>query len=295
MTFTLDLEGLEAEVQRALTRRDDRSLHMLGHGEISSVVAWPTADGPWACKRLPVFDNTARFEAYRACFEDCVSTLATRGVTVHESHLETVHLHDGRVIAYCVQPALPLASLAPMRLRAESPSGGHDLLAAVVDHLADAVGPDLGLDGQLSNWADVDGTLVYLDVTTPLVRDAQGIDRLDTDLFLASMPAALRPFVRRFVLAGIVDTYYTPRLSALDLVGNLHKEQLADWVPVALAIVNQRLHLDLTEREVWRYYRRDARLWAWFQRTRRVDRAWQHHIRRRTYPFLLPAHIHRRA
>jgi hypothetical protein len=293
VTTTVDLTGLEDEVQRALARRDDRSLHVLGHGEISSVVAWPSADGPWACKRLPVFENAARFAAYRECFDECVSILTARGVTVHESHLETVQLHDGRVIAYCVQPALPLASLAPARLREESPSGGRDLLAAVVDHLADAIGPDLGLDAQLSNWAEVDGTLVYLDVTTPLVRDAQGVDRLDTDLFLASMPAALRPFVRRFVLAGIVDTYFTPRLAALDLVGNLHKEHLADWVPLALDVVNERLDLDITEREVWRYYRRDALLWAWFQRTRRVDRAWQHHVRRRTYPFLLPAHVKR--
>lgn len=295
VTTTIDLTGLEDEVQRALARRDDRSLHVLGHGEISSVVAWPTADGPWACKRLPVFDNEARFEAYRACFDDCVRTLNARGVIVHESHVESVNLDDGQVIAYCVQPALPLASLAPARLREISRSQGRDLLATVVDHLARAIGPDLGLDAQLSNWAEVDGTLVYLDVTTPLVRDAQGVDRLDTDLFLASMPAALRPFVRRFVLAGIVDTYYTPRLAALDLLGNLHKEQLSDWVPLAIEVVNERLALDLTEREVRRYYRRDALLWTLFQRCRRVDRAWQHHVRRRTYPFLLPARIDRRA
>jgi len=291
VTTTLDLTGLENEVQRALARRDDRSLHVLGHGEISSVVAWPAADGPWACKRLPVFDNLARFEAYRACFEDCVSTLTARGLTIHESHLATVHLHDGRVIGYCVQPALPQALLAPARLRNEPVAEGRGLLVTVVDHLANAVGPDLGLDAQLSNWAEVDGTLVYLDVTTPLVRDAQGDDRLDTDLFLAS---ALRPFVRRFVLAGIVDTYFTPRLAALDLLGNLHKERLAEWVPLALDVVNERLDLDLTEREVRRYYRRDAVVWALFQRFRRIDRAWQHHVRRRTYPFLLPAPIDRR-
>lgn len=294
MTITLDLSGLEDEVQRALARRDDRSLHVLGHGEISSVVAWPMADGPWACKRLPVFDNAARFEAYRSCFDDCVRTLSARGVTVHDSHLEVVHLHDGRVIGYCVQPALPPESLAPARLRDGSRVEGRELLATVVGHLANAIGPDLGLDAQLSNWADVDNTLVYLDVTTPLVRDAQGVDRLDTDLFLASMPAALRPLVRRFVLTGIVDTYYTPRLAALDLLGNLHKEELADWVPVALDVVNERLDLSLTERDVRRYYRRDAVVWTLFQRFRRVDRAWQHHVRRRTYPFLLPARIDRR-
>lgn len=48
----------------------------------------------------------------------------------------------------------------------------------------------------------------------------------------------------------------------------------------------------LTEQQVHRYYRSDARLWATLLRLRRLDRAW----RRRTgrpYPFLLPRRIER--
>jgi uncharacterized protein DUF6206 len=288
VTTTLDLTGLEEAVQRALARRDDRSLHVLGHGEISSVVAWPAADGPWACKRLPVFDSAARFDGYRRCFDDYLGVLTERGVRVHDSRLEVVQRDDSRIIAYCVQQALPEACLAPALLRDASPTEGRSLLTAVVERVERAIAPDLGLDAQLANWARVDGELVYLDVTTPLVRDERGVDRLDTDLFVASLPAALRPFVRRFVLAGILDTYYQRRSAALDLIGNLHKEQLAAWVPTALEIVNDRFELDLTQHRVWRYYRRDALLWSVFQRLRRVDRVWQHHVRRRAYPFLLP-------
>jgi hypothetical protein len=44
---------------------------------------------------------------------------------------------------------------------------------------------------------------------------------------------------------------------------------------------------------VRRYYRSDARLWGVLLRIRRLDRAWQRHVRRRSYPFLLPQRIER--
>jgi hypothetical protein len=110
---------------------------------------------------------------------------------------------------------------------------------------------------------------------------------------MASLPAAFRPIVRRFLLDGILDPYYSPRRAALDVTGNLRKEGLAEHVPTAVAIANERLGIDLTVDEVERHYRRDARLWSLLQRARRVDRAWQRHVRRRPYQFLLPGPVDR--
>ena len=106
MSTTVDIEGLEHAVQDALARNDEAALHVLGYGEISPVVAWPTPAGPWACKRLPVFGGTDEFDAYRSTFDDYLATLSTCGVTVHDTALESVALPDGRIAAYCVQPAL---------------------------------------------------------------------------------------------------------------------------------------------------------------------------------------------
>jgi hypothetical protein len=44
-----DLEGLEEVVEDAIARGDESGLHILGYGEISSVVAWPEPSGPHAC------------------------------------------------------------------------------------------------------------------------------------------------------------------------------------------------------------------------------------------------------
>jgi Family of unknown function (DUF6206) len=290
-----DLERLEEVVEDAITRGDESGLHILGYGEISSVVAWPEATGPHACKRLPVFDDRERFDAYRACFDDYLTALTGSGIRVVESRLVELPPNANAVVAYCVQPVLDRDTLAPAILRTADRDRGRSLLAGVVEHIEQTVRPTLGLDAQLSNWASApDGRgLLYLDVTTPLLRDAEGRDRLDTELFMASLPAVFRPVVRRFMLDDILDPYFAPRPAALDVAGNLHKEGLARWVPDLIELANARLGIDLDVDEVRRYYRRDARLWSLLQRARRVDRSWQRHVRRRAYPFLLPGPVDR--
>ena len=293
MTAALDLAGLDRAVEAAFSSRDERALHVLGYGEISTVLAWPEPDGPFACKRLPTFDDADRFDAYRAVFHTSIETLAARGLVVHPTSLDGLHRSDGTVAAYCVQRVLPTASMAPERLREADPPAGRALLDRIAETVGTVVDQRVGLDAQLSNWAEVDGELVYLDVTTPLLRGKGGTDLLDTELFLASIPAAVRPLVRKLVLPSILDTYFAARPIALDLVGNLHKEHLGAWVPTAIDVFNGRFDLELTDAEVRHYYRRDARLWEWTQRARRLDRGWQRHVRRRPYRLLLPGPVER--
>lgn len=293
MMTTPDVAALEAVVVDALASGDESGLHVLGYGEISSVVAWPGADGPFACKRLPIFDSEAHFAAYHVLFDEYLDALRATGVVVHESRLETVERPGGRVVAYCIQPVLPRDSLAPKLLAAGDPTTLDRVVGAIVERIRSTIRPTLGVDAQLSNWAEVGDDVVYLDVTTPLLRDEHGNDRLDTELFMASLPAVFRPVVRRFLLDSILDPYYVPRRAALDLAGNLQKEGLGEHVPAVVAIANDGLGTDLTVDEVRRHYRSDARLWAMLQRARRVDRAWQRHVRRRPYPFLLPGPVDR--
>ena len=122
----------------------------------------------------------------------------------------------------------------------------------MIEHVAEAVTPDTGLDAQVSNWACHGDDLVYVDVTTPLLRDAGGRDRLDTEMFLASLPGAVRPIVRRFFLQGILDPYYAWRSAALDLLANLYKEGLPEWVAPGVRAANERLGTDLDVDEVRR-------------------------------------------
>jgi hypothetical protein len=290
----VDLAGLEAAVQHALSAGNEHQLHVLGYGEMTCVVAWPRADGPWACKRLPVFDDPVQLDRYRAVFDDYLVALAERGVDVHPTTVEAVPAAHGRIAAYCVQAKVPGESLAPARLRAADDREGAAILGGVLEHIDGVVSTRVGIDAQLSNWTVDDGRLRYFDVTTPLLRDEVGRERLDTELFMATLPAFARPLVRRFALRSILDPYYDARRAALDLLANLYKEDLAVWVPTAVELANARLGTDFTEHELRRYYRRDARLWGLLQRMRRADRSWQQRVRHRPYPFLLPGKIDRK-
>ncbi len=298
MTTLADLAPLERAVEHTLATNDQRALHVLGHGEITSVLAYPTASGPWACKRMTVFESQHRLEAYRAQLQEYIATLRARGVAVLESRTEVVSSSTGGQTLYIVQPTISPSMIAPEVLRAASARDGSALLMRIVDTIVAVSSPTVGFDAQLSNWGFVDDVLVYFDVGSPLLRDEDGRDLLDTELYVASLPAPLRPPVRRFVVQSILDQFFTPHAIALDFVANLYKEDLGSWVPVALDIANERVagdaHPAITIDQARRYYRRDARLWGILQAVRRVDRAWQQRVRRRPYTMLLPGRIDRR-
>ena len=287
------LAALEAQVDRALTTGDESGIEVLGYGEISCVVAWRDGGRDIAAKRLPLFESSDRFALYSRAFDAYLEKLGVAGVPVAPSHLATTRAADGRIAAWCVQPLLGPPALAPNWLRSADEDGARWLFARAADLVCAAVNSRLGIDGQVSNWAVGDGDLLYFDVTTPMMRDEEGREALDTELFLASLPALLRPLVRRFLLRSILDTYYQPREVLRDLLANLFKEGLAHLLPVGLEVVNARLSSLLHEAEVRRYYRDDARMWALLQHLRRADRWWQRRVRRRQYPFLLPGEVKR--
>jgi hypothetical protein len=185
-------------------------------------------------------------------------------------------------------------TLGPCWLKSADDARARRLFDRLTELILSVVTPRLGLDGQLSNWAVLDDEIVYFDVTTPMMRDENGQEILDTELFLASLPWALRGLVRRVFLHQILDTYYHPRETLIDLLGNLIKEDLADRLALGLERVNRHVTPAIEEAEVRRYYRQDARMYAIIQRLRRLDRVWQRRVRRRPYPFLLPGRVERR-
>jgi Family of unknown function (DUF6206) len=286
-----ELFELEHTVERALNSGDLSELSLLGEGEITLVLRGGT-EGAWACKRLPPFATGDAAGRYAATIDRYVGELRRRGVDVLDTDVRRIAGAPigGRetTVVYCVQPVLPPRTQA-VDVACDDPDGAPTLLADIVEVVLSTVDPTAGLDAQLSNWAVVDGRLTYFDVTTPLLRRPDGTTELDTEVFLASMPWALRPPVRRFVVPGIIERYHDPRTVALDLASNLLKEGLDELVPAVLTATEGRVAVPLTLEEVRSDRRSDARTWAALQAVRRVDRAWQRHIRRRSYPFLLPS------
>lgn len=293
----VDLNAVETAIRGALAApfgaAAGSGLHVLGYGEISLVIGWPSSSPVVACKRLPTFPSEDAAERYREHFERYLGLLMERGVNPVRSEFRTVEAGDGKIAGYVVQPVLVSGVLGPNVLRNTDPDPSHPMLVAVVEAVAGVVDERTGLDAQISNWALGGEGLQYLDVTTPMCFDEAGHLELDTDLFLAAYPWVLRAAIGRFVAPGVVNAYRDLRHVLVDLVANLEKERLSAWIPAALEVVNAKVTPTVTNEEVEHYYRSDARLWEIMLRLRRADRWWQRKIRRRDYQFLLPGLIDR--
>jgi hypothetical protein len=283
----VDVERLDRRFLAEVRGEAESPLPIVGYGEVSVTFAWPPEDPGYAVKCLPPFDSEQRLEHYVRLLEDYVEELRCRGIDVVPTAVRTAGDATGWR-GYCVQPLLDTATVVPAVLAASPRASVRNLLERIVATTAATVDDHVGLDCQASNWAWADGGLRYLDVTTPMLRDADGRDRLDVAPLIGSLPWLLRGAVGRWVVPGLLAPYHDLRAGLLDLAGNLHRHHLADLVPLLLDVANPRISPPLSEGEVARFYRRNARTWGTLQRLRRMDRAWQRHVRGRTYPYLMP-------
>ena len=290
-----DLVALDAAMTRTFATGDASGLEVLGYGEISAVVSWASGGRPWACKRLPPFPGSADADRYAALFGEYLATLEARGVTVVPSTLQRIVRDDGTVVIYCVQPLLPVGQLAVKVLERSTDAQARALFETILARIVATASPQVGIDGQLSNWVVQGDDVAMLDVTTPMLKDAAGRNRLDMELFLAAVPPPVRPLFRRYVVPSVVDKYHDPRGVTLDLVANLIKEGLEPHIGPFLAIANRQLQQPIEEAEVRRYYAGDARVWTIWQALRRCDRFIRQRLLGQPYPFLLPGRIERHA
>ena len=284
------------EAMRDLPLEDaeiESGLKVIGYGEISTVLAMTSGSQTFACKRLPLFSSKERAEYFAALFGEYIGALNERGIDVIDSRLQLMEGADGAQIVYCVQPLLDGSGLGPVIFARLDADKRNALFADIVTRVKGCVDAKIGVDGQLSNWAVVDDRPVYIDITTPMMRDAEGNERLDWGVHLAALPWLLRAPVRWFLLKSLTSAYYDPRLIVVDFLANLYKENMGDHVEELAGIASDILGQSVTERDAAKYYRSNARTYAFLLRVRRMDRTWQRRVRRRPYPFLLPGPIER--
>ena len=310
------LERFERGLDPAHPERSAIPAVVLGYGEISTVLA--IGDDGLAYKRMPMFSDEAEIAAYVAAFDLYRARLAEAGLALTPGRLVSLQRRSGgRRVVYLVEPRLPGHAIGNALARQADPAEAQRLLQAVLAELAkvwrfnqrQAGRWALGIDGQVSNWVvanlptagrlPAEIKLCYFDVNTPLLR-RDGVEQLNTELFLRSAPSFLRWVLRWFVLEDVVNRYYDLRRVLIDLVANLYKEGRHDLVSGWLATANRFLAEELAEaevqpideREVRAYYREDAFIWRLYLGLRRFDRT-LHRLTGRSYPYLLPGPIRR--
>ena len=288
------LQELEARLDPA----HPAGVKVLAYGEISAALLVPGLEGKVA-KRMSGFADHAMAQAYCRLVQDYMSVLRANAVRVLDTDVELVDRPGRPPVVYLLQPLV--ADLGNQILH----SATDDELGAAIHVVLDRVWglhlrterPEVAVDAQLSNWSFTQpGDPVLLDVGTPFMRSS-GSQVFDQEILLSAIPAGLRAYYRhKGATAQYMNDYFTPRLVAIDLLGNFVKEGAGARLPEGIVRTNEWLEQhDLTpvgRAEVDQYYQQDAATLELFLRVRRLDRAAKR-LLRREYDFILPGKVRR--
>jgi len=310
--FDLGFDPMHPEQSRVPAR-------ILGYGEISTVFEID-AEGlrGIAFKRMPIFNTGDEMDRYQTIYAE-YNRLLDQEIGLCLPAYGSAALKDVVFpVFYILQRQYAYESIAHRALHRLTEAEVRTLVRAVLRELkkvwdfnARRKDIQVGVDGQLSNWA-IEGfdpvrpnlgsrvSLAYLDTSTPLFR-VNGVERLDTELFLRSAPSFLVWILRLLYVKDVVNRYYDFRLVATDLIANLYKEQCPQWVPGAIAEANDFFATEaaafgiqpIDEGSVRSYYRQDAMIWSLYLSMRKVDRFLRTKVLHTGYPYVLPETVKR--
>ncbi len=301
------LARFESELRPDAPEAGSLSPRILGYGEMSTVFSFPDPDlAGLAFKRMALFESESELEPYEKNFRDYNAFLNEIGIETPD-YGTARGVRGGKPILYAIQRMVNPAGIGHNYIHTASPEESAALFDLILEkfdlvftHNESARGSfEIGLDGQISNWALTDdGSLLYLDTSTPLMRRG-GKEELDPELFLRVCPSYLVWVIRLFFLKDVLNRYYDLRLVIIDLLGNLYKEKTPELIPLFLEKADAFLAKRqpplprVTTQEIEAYYKEDAQIWRIFLAFRKIERFVKTKIQRREYPVILPGNIER--
>ncbi|NNE74994.1 MAG: hypothetical protein HKN26_15115 [Acidimicrobiales bacterium] len=280
------LARAEAMIAACILRRDVADLRVLGFGEISVALGWPSADPTMVLKRMAVYREPSDAERDVRLVRDYVAALEAAGVDVLPTTCHVVPRADGRWVNYAVQPIVPPDLLAETTIARDTPHPEHPLLLAIRDLTVELVSPQLSADMQVTNFAWDGERLALLDITTPLLFDEQGgLPQVSPEV-MAAVPLPARRAVLKEAFK-IIERYQDRSETLALVVLLLYRIGQERWVPAAAECFNEvlgaPLDLPAIEAEFVRYNKTIPTL----NRAAMVQRWWTQRIRRNSYDFFI--------
>ncbi|MBA7653660.1 hypothetical protein ES703_61517 [subsurface metagenome] len=313
------LKKLEKSIDTSNPEKGEVPIKILGYGEISLVFEILNNPEQIAYKRIPIFENETQVERHIWAYNEYNRLLKEDvGLNLPEYDVAWFKDEEGKIQFYCVQEKLPSESVGHKVIHQLSDQDIKTLILLVMremkkvwDYAKNHNTIDLGLDGQISNFAiigfdpnnpkiDLDTKLMYFDTSTPFFR-VNGNEAMEAVLFLKSAPSFLRWLLKALFLEETIGRYYDWRKVTIDLVANFFKEQKPELIPELINLVNkffeeEAIDFDiepLTLEEVKKYYKSDSSMWVIFQSVRRFDRFLKTKVFKKKYDFYLPGKIER--
>ncbi len=79
-----------------------------------------------------------------------------------------------------------------------------------------------------------------------------------------------------------------PQRVGVDIVANLYREGIPEWVDATVIALNRQLGADsVTATEAQKFYEEDVKLWPFLKKLQTVERFWQTSVRRRPYDWFI--------
>jgi len=313
------LKKLEKSIDTSDPEKGEVPIKILGYGEISLVFELLNYPEKIAYKRIPIFDNETQVERHIWAYNEYNRLLKEDvGLNMPEYDVAWFKGEEGKIQFYCVQEKFPAESVGNSAIHQLSDQDIKTLILLVMREMKKVWyysknhnTIDLGLDGQISNFAiigfdpnnpkiDLDTKLMYFDTSTPMFR-VNGNEAMEAVLFLKSAPSFLRWLLKALFLEETVGRYYDWRKVTIDLVANFFKEQKPELIPELINLVNKFFEEEandfdiepLTLEEVKKYYKSDSSMWVIFQSVRCFDRFLKTKVFKKKYDFYLPGKIER--
>jgi len=290
---------------------------VIGYGEISTVLEIGGLDSRFAYKRMPLFRSEDEINRYTKAFENYSRILRESvGLLLPDYSYTKISIEGHPIVFYIAQEMMPAESIGNRAIHFLDKQDCIRLIRCTLRELAKvwrfnakSEEVEVGIDGQISNWAIMGYNspplpekfdLAYLDTSTPLFR-IHGIEQLQAELFLRPAPSFLAWILKRLFLEDVVNRYYDFHLVACDLVANFKKEQKEELIPDLVEETN-RFFLEevpeleirpISEKEVRSYYRLDAMIWRLYLSLRKLDRFIRTKMLGKDYPYILPGKIKR--
>ncbi len=308
------------------------AIHILGIGEITTTIEvkgrhWgkihPTQKRMMklAYKRMPAFATREAMDHYIKIHLEYQVLLKSLGIPAPWHDNLTRQRQDQKWVVYNRQERFPANTVACLIIQDQTNDDAINLFNTLLlkmeklfQHNLDHPKQLIGLDAQISNWilpdygsddcGDDDGgsavrrdnqLILYIDTSTPMLR-YDGLEQLDTELFLQSIPALFRPIVRHGFLQQVLDRYYIPREIILDLVASYITHHRPDLVPAIVDAANHFLKNSpstkdakpFTIKQIQAYNREDVMIWHFFRTLKRIDRYVSETLLGKTYEQRLP-------
>ncbi len=313
------LKELERSINTFHPEKGRIPIKILGFGEISLVFEILKDPEHLAYKRIPIFDNEDQVKRHIWAYNAYCKILNQEvGLSLPAYDVTWFKDDNGTIQFYCVQEKIEAKSVGNKVIHEISDDEIYIFVTLILREMKKVWSYshnnpkiDLGLDGQISNFAiinfdvqnpkvDFNTKLYYFDTSTPMVR-INGAEAMEAVLFLKSAPSFLRWLLKALFLEETVGRYYEWRKVAIDLIANFYKEQKPELIPNLIKLVNNFFAEEASEfnivpitiDEVKKYYKSDKNMWVIFQSFRRFDRYLKTKIFKKKYEFYLPDKIKR--